>query len=151
MNLMSMRLLKDQDFIIDLIIFIILSIIAAPILYPRLVIRPQQTKIVFKEGICIKAKIDRTPQGTGFGINDVLCVYNFFVESKKYDDIVLSSKTPSGYGLPDTVDVFYLKENPSINRPAFEIYPDYRYNWTDENQHKPRPDFDSQTRKYIQR
>lgn len=62
---------------------------------------------------------------------------------------ISESSLPEKFTYTDTLDAFYLPEDPKINAAAFVLFPEYKYNMTDERLHLPRPIFDTVARKYF--
>ena len=150
---MSLKTLPEKiisspyhDIIINGMILSVILLLLSPTIYNSFITEPQNVKELKKRGIIIKAYKNRINHIRRSG---VFANYYYFVGGRKYNENLYTRDTPHNYSVPDTLDFFYLSEDPWIIRPAYMLFPEYGYSWEDEQKHKVHPTFDVVKRKFV--
>jgi hypothetical protein len=124
---MSLKTLQEKiisspyhDLIINGMILSVILLLLSPTIYNSFITEPQNVKELKKRGIIIKAYKNRINHIRRSG---VFANYYYFVGGRKYNENLYTRDTPHNYSVPDTLDFFYLSEDPLnfTNRNAYKF------------------------------
>lgn len=146
----------SADDLYKIFIIVAAAVVTWPKIHKAIFVTPVETKEVIKRGK-YTIGIEKFKKDDAIGelertlthIKSASIWYSYYVDGVEKKCYVSDIDIPRGYILPDTTDVFYLPEDPNINRTAFMIFSEYNYTYHDEKDHKARPVFDTINRKYI--
>lgn len=136
--------LLSEDTVYGWATLVVVLLAVAGFAYGPLIKEPRQNAELVKRGVLVRAVWTRDHYYRVRGTD-----YTFTYYYNKIDVWVDGHSLPDNYSYPDTLDVFYLPEDPYINRAAFVLFPEYKYGGQEERSHLPRPVFDSTARRYV--